>query len=508
MRLSLAAVVAAGLLFTVPAGAGEPAGRNVWKFYTVESPSTGKIERFWVGHSAAIKDGPAKAGEATYPVIYFLPGLRDNDDTWKSALDPHLAGLKVIAVCPSVGGATWFMNSPLRPWMKWGDYLTEDLRGFVESHYPASPEKGQRGLAGISSGGHAAFYQALTHPDLYGAVSVISGAMDLRGYAGAVGLDYWIGPRTGDVFPQYVDRSCVILAGRHIGPLPFELSMDAGDTDGALPQMQALAKVLDSKGLKYKWFLGKGSHSWTYWNSRAADQLAWFSEQFARNRQGNLMAEKAPLDKAPVLKIIDRLPDVSLSAAAEKRLRAAWMPMAGSRSMVVTGPPKEGGPISQTDPKFKEVHAACVLGTGGRDGGTFIYRLVVTVVAPAPESGTLTLQAHLRTEQDAGLFSLPPITLDVPAGPANRSVELTARLVVDLGPPDPLRGGIAAGMQAFTADGKPAGEPVVGKIQPGCLAIEQWPFGPTPKADWVFSLTGQKAIPVAVIKDLKVDVEP
>ena len=83
--------------------------------------------------------------------------------------------------------------------MKWGDYLMQDLRAFVESHYPASPEKGQRGICGISAGGHAAFYQALTHPDLYGAVSVLSGAMELRGYAGAVGLDYWIGPKTADV---------------------------------------------------------------------------------------------------------------------------------------------------------------------------------------------------------------------------------------------------------------------------------------------------------------------
>jgi S-formylglutathione hydrolase FrmB len=508
-RLILAATAVAMILAGSSTSiAGEPAAHNVWKFYTVESPSTGKIERFWVGHPATIKDGPAKAGDTTYPVIYFLPGLRDNDDTWKSALDPHLAEYKIIAICPSVGGATWFMNSPRQPWMKWGDYLTQDLRGFVESRYPASPKKGQRGLCGISAGGHAAFYQALTHPDLYGAVSVLSGAMDLRGYAGAVGLDYWIGPRTGDVFQQYVDRSCVVLAARHEGPLPFELSLDAGDTDGALPQMQTLAKVLDAKKLPYKWFVGKGSHSWTYWNGRAADHLAWFDDQFTRNRRGNLMSDKSPLAEAPALKILDRLPDVSLSDATEKRLRAAWMPPTGGRTMIVNGIPKDGGTISKIEPKPKDFAPRCVLGTAGRASGVFGYALTITAVVPGEGGGTLALQTFIRTEQDSGLFSLSSVVFDVPAGPANRSVELTARLMVELKSPDPMRGGIAAGMQAFTADGKPAGQPATGSIQPGTLLIEQWPFGATPRADWVFTLSGDKALPAVTIKDIKVEVEP
>ena len=129
-------------------------------------------------------------------------------------------------------------------------------------------------------------------------------------------------------------------------------------------------------------------------------------------------------------------------------------------------------------------------------------------MVPAEGGGTLSLQTHIQTEQGAGLLSLAPIEFAAPAGPANRSVELEARLVVELEAPDPLRGGIAAGMQAFRPDGKPTGEPVIGKIQPGTLAIEQWPFGPSPRAEWVIILTGEKSLPAAVIKDFKVEVEP
>ena len=68
--------LAASLAPAVPVAAAAALGApNVWKFYIVQSPSTGKIERFWVGHPAALKAGDK------YPVIYFLPGLLDGDDT-------------------------------------------------------------------------------------------------------------------------------------------------------------------------------------------------------------------------------------------------------------------------------------------------------------------------------------------------------------------------------------------------------------------------------------------
>ena len=175
---------------------------------------------------------------------------------------------------------------------------------------------------------------------------------------------------------------------------------------------------------------------------------------------------------------------------------------------MVTGLPKDGGALSKIDPKAKEVRLAGTLPVGGRANGTFIYRVAITAMVPGEGGGTLPLQTNLRTEQDSGLFSLAPLAFEVPVGPANRSVELEARLVVEVKSPDALRSGIVAGMQVFGPDGKPVGAPVIGKVRPGTLAIEQWPFGPTPRAEWVFTLTGDKALPAAVIKDFKVEVEP
>jgi S-formylglutathione hydrolase FrmB len=508
--LLLAAVLAAAALSPMACAASAtpaaPTAPNVWKQYTVESPSSGKIERFWVGCPATIKPGAPAADAPRYPVIYFLPGLMDNDDTWKNGLDPILAKYKIIAVCPTVGGASWFMNSPRLPWMKWGDFLTQDLRGFIEANYPASSEKGQRGICGISSGGHGAFYEATTQPQLYGSVSVLSGAMELRGYNG-FGLDYWIGPRSPETTRLYVERSCTVLAGQHTGALPFELFLDSGDTDGALSQMEGLRKVLDSKGDTYKWFVGKGGHDWTYWAARADDHLAWHNEQFMRNRREGRYAEK-PAAKAPELKVLTGPPDVTLSDEAARRLRASWGPPAGARSLAVEGLPIKGGPLSKTDAKYKELRLTATLTAAGNSSAVYVYRLTALASTPLEPGGTLSMSGVAMNERGRTLCFIPAVAMNVPAGQPDRKVELHARMVVELKAPDPIRGGIVAAIQWYDSDGKPVGEPAVGQGRPGTIGIEGWPLGPTAHAAWFFSLAGEKALGLATIHEFRVEVEP
>jgi len=70
MMRYLAVLVSAAIVLAAagPAAHGAAPTGNVWKKYIVQSPSTGKIERFWVGHPAGLK------ADGQYPVIYFLPG--------------------------------------------------------------------------------------------------------------------------------------------------------------------------------------------------------------------------------------------------------------------------------------------------------------------------------------------------------------------------------------------------------------------------------------------------
>jgi len=493
-----AAPLACALMFLVPSLAAAPAEPPAkappatWTHTLVRSEATGKIERFWVGQAAAPK------GDAKLPVVYFLPGLLDTEDHWRQALEPCLSRYEFIAVCPSVGGGTWFLNSPRQPWMKWGDFLTDELRAFVEAHYPASPEKGQRGIIGISAGGNAALYHALRRPDLYGAVSVLSGAVDLRGYVGQVGLDYWIGPRAPDVLPLYEARSAVALVGKQAGPLPFDLCLDAADKDGALAQMTALRQALDAKKIVYKWNVGPGGHDWTYWKSRTPDELAWFAAAFAANRQNGRFPETPAAAAAGKLEVLKELPDVALSAGAIEKLRAAGFAET-RRPIPLAGIPPLGAPLAAADPKYTEVRASASLDAGGYKPGLWLYDLSVVAGTPLPRGGTVTLGVRVNTTKGNALAEMPRVVLPFPAGAADRRAELRVRLAVEIREPDPLRGGIVCAVQPFDADGKPLGDPIVSKALPGSAAIEAWPLAPAARLDVTLTLSEKNAVPLATI---------
>jgi len=480
---------------------GKPPPNVLWKHYMALSSATGKIERFWVGHAASLK------ADGQYPVIYFLDGLLGNEHEWKKAVDSHLAKQELIAVCPSVGGATWFMNSPAQPWMKWGDFLTQELRAFVETNYPASREKGQRGIAGISSGAHGALYHALRNPDLYGSVSLLSGALDLAGYAGTVGLDYWVGPRTSAVLPVYTDRSALLLAKRHPGPWLFDLYLDVGDKDGAKPQMDALRRILDSRRVPFRWHVGTGAHNWTYWHARAGDHLAWHASLFAGNRREGRYTQEAPTPNAPPLELLDSLPDVTLSDDAVARLRAPWSEPHTGESIRVSGVPEEGGPLAKKDDLYKEVTLRAPLTARGHTSGLYLYRLTLTVSTPMPRAGEITMNCRIQNGRGMSVCTLPPTALPVPAGEPNRRAGLRARLALELKGPDPLRGGIVCGLQVFDADGRPLGDPAIGKAKPGSTSIELWPIAPAARAQWTLSLKGTKVLPLAAVHQARLETE-
>jgi len=493
----VAALAVAGLAAATCAADGLTAG---WTKYIVRSTATGEIERFWVG----VPPGLDRDGK--YPAVYFLPGLLDGDDTWKGALDLHLAQHKVVAVCPAVGGATWFMDSPRQPWMKWGEYLRQELRAFIEAKYPVSHQKGQRGIAGISAGGHAAFYQAITHPDLYGSVTVLSGAMDLRGYAGAVGLDFWIGPRSLDTLGLYADRSCMVLAARHEGPLPFALAMEAGSEDGALAQMQAFRRVLDTKGLTYRWKVSPGSHDWTFWKSRAGEVLAWHAEQFDYNRREGLYTAE---DKAlPVaMEVLEKPPEIGLSDEARRRLRAPWTEAADLKPVKTGGLPADGAPLSKSDKQYAEAKFGADLSARGHDAALFVYRLTVTLASPLPNAGSVALSGDVRNGRQWNVLTVPAAHLPVPAGEPQRQVHLHARLVVELKEPAPIRAGIVAAIQPFDAAGQPVGEPAIGTVRPGTAKLELWPIAPQARSLWRLTLDGPNALPLAAVHEVRMEEE-
>ena len=131
-----------------------------------------------------------------YPVLYFLPGfsadLRQTARALMRAMRAQPASgremiLVVVDGTSRLGGG-FYTNSPVTG--NWEDYVTQDIAGYIDSHYNTRRTAQGRGIAGHSMGGFGALWLAMRHPGQFGYVySMSPGLFDENGLARS-GIDF------------------------------------------------------------------------------------------------------------------------------------------------------------------------------------------------------------------------------------------------------------------------------------------------------------------------------
>jgi enterochelin esterase-like enzyme len=126
-------------------------------------------------------------GTTRYPVVYLLHGFLGTDKAWLNeaqwadapkAMDRLIAAGKIremIVVMPDCSNkffGSFFTNSVTTG--NWEDFITQDLRRYVDSKYRTIALARARGIAGHSMGGYGAIKLAMKHPEIYGAVYGLS----------------------------------------------------------------------------------------------------------------------------------------------------------------------------------------------------------------------------------------------------------------------------------------------------------------------------------------------
>ncbi len=231
-----------------------------------------------------------------YPVLYFLHDGWGNERTLESSGVAATLQLlmsrgrlpEFLLVAPGAPGS-WF--SDFHDGVhRYEEFLTRDLIVEVERRYRARAEKSARGITGISMGGYGAFKIALKHPDLYGAVSSLSGAlipMDWDDLARYNGFARWTLKHVFGSSRQ--DNSLAandvweILRGLHFDRPPFAARLRAGDQDiygldGVAAQFGA---YLTEHGVPASVVLEPGGHDWAYWRRAMPSIAAWHGRNFS-----------------------------------------------------------------------------------------------------------------------------------------------------------------------------------------------------------------------------------
>src|SRR5580658_10058964 len=129
-------------------------------------------------------DSSAKAHPArSYPVLYFLHGLGDNEQTlfnsggWTLLDDlrnQHKLG-DFLIVAPE-GRRSFYINSADGS-VHYSDFFLQEFIPLIETKYRIDKDRNHRAISGISMGGYGALRFAFAHPELFSAVSAQSAAL-------------------------------------------------------------------------------------------------------------------------------------------------------------------------------------------------------------------------------------------------------------------------------------------------------------------------------------------
>ena len=230
----------------------------------------------------------------SYPVLYLLHGLGDDQTGWIKLGDVQRitdesinSGISspMIIVMPDAGsGIVGYINQPSRDWL-YEDFFFEELMPHVESKFRIKKGKKYRAISGLSMGGGGTLVYALHKPDLFSSAAPLSPA---------------IGPTDIDDFQKWISRynfyfndkieTQKLLNANHPLILIDKLSiedlnsvawyLDCGDDDYLYEDSSLLHLAMKKKGIKHEYRVRDGAHTWHYWKESLPKVLGFVSINF------------------------------------------------------------------------------------------------------------------------------------------------------------------------------------------------------------------------------------
>ncbi len=242
--------------------------------------------------------GATRRPPQSYPVLYFLHGLGDNEQTlfnsggW-TLLDDLRQQRKIgeFLIAAPEGGRTFYINSADGS-VRYSDFFLQEFIPLIESKYRVSRGRRNRAISGISMGGYGALRFAFSHPELFSAVSAQSAALitesprelDTAAKSGAP-----MGKLLATVFGSPIDvahwreNSPFVLANRNQAALRrMAVYFNCGQDDnyGFEKGAAALHQQLQEEKVAHEYHPYPGDHSLGYFLAHFTEVMEFHSRAF------------------------------------------------------------------------------------------------------------------------------------------------------------------------------------------------------------------------------------
>ena len=237
--------------------------------------------------------------ERTYPIVYLLHGLGDDDTGWLQFGEVNRYADKAIMsgeIPPMVivtpdGGKDFYINS-YDGKIKYEDFFIKEFIPAVEKQFRIKAEKRYRAVAGLSMGGYGTLIYALKYPDLFSAAAPFSAGVFTDEELTAMPNDTYervfahlLGPGLeGDKrLNEHYQKNSVLklIEGKSAEDLKkVRYWIDCGDDDFLTVGNAELHIALRKKQVPHEYRVREGAHNWTYWRTGLTDALAFIGESF------------------------------------------------------------------------------------------------------------------------------------------------------------------------------------------------------------------------------------
>jgi len=234
-----------------------------------------------------------------YPVLYFLHGLGDNEQTlfkaggWTLIEDLRRQGqiADFLIVAPE-GRGNFYINSADGR-MRYSDFFIQEFMPYIEAHYSVGRERSARAIGGVSMGGYGALRFAFAHPELFSSVSAQSAALfteSPREATAAMHSGSPLGSLLGPVFGNPIDvshwnqNSPFVLAKKNRARLlTLSIFFDCGRDDdfGFEKGAEQLHQQLEAEGIRHEYHLYPGNHGSDFFLAHLGETLKFHSRLFA-----------------------------------------------------------------------------------------------------------------------------------------------------------------------------------------------------------------------------------
>jgi len=285
------------VLFLLIAGASAAAQSRI-DCSALKSHVLQQVIHYCVYLPAGYDAGAAPTLSKRYPVLYFLHGLGDNEQTlfnsggWTLLDDlrnQHKMG-DFLIVAPE-GRRSFYINSADVS-VRYSDFFLQEFLPHIESTYRVRPGRAGRAISGISMGGYGALRFAFAHPELFSAVSAQSAALITESPQALDSASRTGAPLAGvlaAVFgkpinvPHWNDNSPFLLAKRNAAVLKkLAIYFNCGQDDnyGFEKGAAALHDELQKASVKHEYRAYPGDHSLTYFLSHFGEVMEFHSRAF------------------------------------------------------------------------------------------------------------------------------------------------------------------------------------------------------------------------------------